>query len=223
MPKLSRSVSKFIVIAVTCLVTPFAVGQSTGFASHFSNLDATFSGIANFTKGSSGNNPGTGNKITQSASGASGGLLTIRYTRSRWFGLEGNYKFTRVTEHYQNVPFTQFQPPADFAAQTNVHELTFGYVAHLPSFMNFKPFVSAGVGTTVFKPTYKGGQSLPTQARMTYYAGAGVDDPIFSDHIGLRFQVRALDYKAPDFGTTYLITNARTISFEPALGIYFRF
>lgn len=220
MPKLSRSVSKFFVIGITCLLAPFAMGQSTGFASHFSKLDATFSGIANFTQSSSGNNPSTGYKISQSASGASGGMLTMRYTRSPWFGLEGNYKFTRVTEHYTNV---QFITPSDFSAQTNVSEITFGYVAHIPSFLNFKPFASAGVGTTVFKPTYKGGQSLPTQARMTTYVGAGVDDPIFTPHIGLRFQVRGLFYKAPDFGTTYLVTNARTISWEPALGIYFHF
>ncbi|MHB1022814.1 MAG: hypothetical protein ACYC46_07320 [Acidobacteriaceae bacterium] len=198
-------------------MAPFAMGQSTGFASHFSKLDATFSAIANFTKSSSGNG------IKQSASGASGGMMTIRYTRSAWFGLEGNYKLTRVTEHYENVPFTQFPAPASFAAQTNVNELTFGYVAHGPQFRNLTPFAGAGVGTTIFKPTYKGGLSLPTQARMTSYVTAGVDDPVFNSHIGLRFQVRGLFFKAPDFGTDYLVTNSRTMSWEPAIGIYFHF
>ena len=79
------------------------------------------------------------------------------------------------------------------------------------------------MGSTAFKPTVNGGQSLPERARLTFYYAAGLEAPLLSDHFGVRAQFRQTFFKAPDFDQNYLTINRRTFTTEPGIGFYLRF
>ena len=51
---------------------------------------------------------------------------------------------------------------------------------------------------------------------------SGVNYPILTSHLGLRFQYRGLVYKTPDFNAALLTTNARRQTSELSLGAYFQ-
>ncbi len=181
-----------------------------------SRVDVALSAIGFVTKSVTGTLPPLFNSQsqTETASTSAGWLLSVRYTRSKYVGLEGNYLFTRFNE--------TFSENLVGGSQVNVQELTMGYIIHGPTIAGLVPFAGVGSGTMVFKPTYKGGQSLPPQARVPVYATIGVDHD-FSKHFGFRAQFRDVIYKAPDFGQNYLTINKRTQTFEPTIGIYLHF
>ena len=52
--------------------------------------------------------------------------------------------------------------------------------------------------------------------------GAGVDIPAFK-HWYFRTEFRGLAYKAPDFKLSPLRTNAFSFTYEPSLGVAYRF
>ena len=218
LPKLSRVLTAFAVAVTCCMPAAPAHGQ-TAAARALAKFDGALSAIGDIGTTATGSSTGAsaknGSPQTESPSISGGALLTLRYTRSNLIGFEGNYKFTRFNE-----TFAQYLPGG---SQTNAHEFTFGYIAHGPTIFGVIPFGGVGAGSIYFKPTYKGGQALPPQVRMTYYAVVGVDDPIFTEHFGVRFQVRDLIYKAPDFLENYLFTGAHAQTFEPAIGVYYHF
>jgi hypothetical protein len=74
-------------------------------------------------------------------------------------------------------------------------------------------------------PDYNGSSaSLPRQAKgmLVFGAGTGGDIPA-SSHLYLRLEYRAAGYKLPDFGVTALHTGSFTFSYEPAVGLAYRF
>ena len=80
-----------------------------------------------------------------------------------------------------------------------------------------------GAGALIFLPTTVGGQKYSQQTRVPLLYEVGVNHPIFTSHLGLRFQYRGLLYKTPDFNAALLTTNARRQTSELSLGAYFRF
>ena len=156
--------------------------------------------------------------LTQTPSNTVGALVTIRYIVKPLVGIEFNYGYARYTENFT------YPPPAPFGVQTRASEYTLGYI-FTPDhkFFGFQPFVSAGAGATEFKPTPHGGESLPEQARATYYYSAGLQQEYFSSHFGLRASFRQLFYLAPDFGQNYLTILKHTTSTEPTVGFYLRY
>lgn len=195
-----------------------------------SRIDLGISGIGSFTKGVQGINNHKGStlnqNIDQSASSTVGALITVRYTKSPYFGLEFNYGYARFTQRYQliNSDGTKdWYPGLIGGVQANATEYSFGYVAHPPhQIFGIKPFLAAGAGTTAFRPTPGGGQSLYSRARMTYYYAAGAEKDL-NQHFGVRAQFRQTFYKAPDFGVTYLFLDKQTWTIEPGIGFVIHF
>ena len=146
-----------------------------------------------------------------------GALVNVRYVVKPLVGFEFNFLYSRYTENYS------WPTNPVFGAQTKADEFTLGYI-FTPKVKVFglQPFASAGAGATQFKPTAHGGESLPEQARATYYYSLGVQDDL-SPHFGLRVAFRQAFFLAPDFGQNYLTILQHTSSYEPTAGFYLRF
>jgi hypothetical protein len=161
--------------------------------------------------------PNAGQLESDEQSNTVGALVNIHYVVKPLVGIEFNYLYSRYTENYSWPSNTAF------GVQTQADEITLGYIVHPKiNFFGLQPFVSAGAGSTEFKPTAHGGESLPTKARATYYYSIGVQDDI-SPHFGLRAGFRQTFFLAPDFGQNYLTTLQHTTSYQPTGGFYLRF
>jgi hypothetical protein len=145
-----------------------------------------------------------------------GALATVRQSFHPWLGYEVNYSYTRFTERFSNIPF---------GVQNNVHEVSVAYLLQGPTLpiLGLQPFGTVGAGALIFLPTTVGGQKYTQQTRVPLLYEVGVNYPVITSHLGLRFQYRGLVYKAPDFNAAPLTTNARRQTSELALGAYLRF
>ena len=208
-------------LAAAAIVAPTAAAhaQVTATDKVLSKIDLAVSGEGIFNRSVSGPviatySSNTGAIVSDSASNTLGALVTLRYIRSSYVGLEANYSYARYTENYSNIG----------GVQTQANEYSLGYVATpAHDFFGFKPFISAGLGATEFKPTPRGGQGLLKQAATTYYYSAGVQQEYFSSHFGLRASFRQAFFLAPDFYQNYLTINRHTSIIEPTIGFYLRF
>lgn len=179
---------------------------------HLSRLDLGVSGAGYFNSTTSGTNY-LGQPVTDVPGNTLGALVQIRYTVKPYVGFEFNYGYARFTQKYSTIG----------GVQANSNEYTAGYVAHFPTeIFGLKPFAGIGLGVITYKPTTFGGQGLKEQARAAYYYTVGVDDMI-SPHIGVRAQFRQSISLAPDFGQNYLTYKQRTMTTEPAVGVFIRF
>jgi hypothetical protein len=161
---------------------------------------------------------------TQYGSNTFGALVTVRYIARPYFGLEGNYGYARYTENYSGPAISASTGNSVFQVQTQVNEYTLGYVATPPHpVFGFQPFVSAGAGTTAFKPTPRGGEGEPEKARATYYYSLGLQQSYFSEHFGFRAGFRQLFFLDPDFGQNYLTIKKHASTYEPMIGFYLKY
>ncbi|RXH57515.1 hypothetical protein GRAN_0825 [Granulicella sibirica] len=185
----------------------------TAFDRQLSRLDLAVSGAGYFNTKTSGNNY-LGQPLVNDPGNTLGAIVTIRYTARPYVGFEFNYGYARFTQNFSSIG----------GVQSNANEYTVGYVAH-PGFSVFglQPFAAIGAGSIANKPTPGGGQGLQEQARAAYYYGVGVDDLYFGPHFGFRGQFRQLISLAPDYGQNYLTIKKRTITSEPAFGIFLKF
>jgi outer membrane protein with beta-barrel domain len=192
---------------------------------YLSHIDLGLGAIGIFTKGVQGTNY-LGENLQQNTGSTVGALITVRYTKSPYLGFEFNYSYARYTQRFQKIAADgtkDWYPGLIGGVQNNVNEYSFGYVAHPPhELLGTKPFLAVGAGTTAFKPTPGGGQSLFSRARMTYYYAAGVEKDL-NQHFGLRAQFRQTFYKAPDFGVNYLFIDKQTWTIEPGVGFVIHF
>jgi hypothetical protein len=193
----------------------------------FDHFDLAVEGAAEMTNTVSGiekrDANTTKNVLTIKPSRTVGELGTLRYTAKPWVGFEFNFGNQRYTEDYTFTP--NFPTPILVGgAQTGVHEITFGYIAHPPhQFFGLQPFFGAGIGTMSFHPTRGGGQTLPFQYRMAYYYTGGVEGLFPNSHFGVRAGFRQVIYLAPDFLQNYLTITRRVRTSEPNIGFYVRF
>jgi hypothetical protein len=196
--------------------------QNTALDRQLSRIDLGIVGLGVFNKNSNGVatvNGKANTPVNLNPSNTAGALITLRYTKSPYVGLEFNYSYARYTDL-----FTPFGSQPNGGVQQNASEYTFGYVVHAKKqYFGLTPFASGGAGTTVFRPTPRGGLGLPEQARATYFASVGVETTVLSPHFGVRAQYRQLFFKAPDFETNYLRIEQHTSSYEPGLGFFLRF
>lgn len=205
-----------LAFALSCITLH---AQVTPFQKQIERVDLGISGAGIFNRTSTGTinvtgAPNNGSSVTNTPSNTFGALVDVRYIAKPFVGFEFNYGYARYTENFTGVG----------GVQTNVNEYTFGYVATpAHTIFGFQPFVSAGAGSTGFKPTPNGGQGLKTQARATYYYSVGLQQEYLSSHFGLRASFRQLFYLAPDFGQNYLTIKQRTTTSEPTVGFYLRF
>ncbi len=168
--------------------------------------------------------PAEAQTLSTNSTNGTGGLVTLRYTKSPLLGAEFNYSFARYTTNF--TPPAGGTPVAPGGIQSNANEVTLGYVAHGPVLTGFgvQPFGAVGAGSTIFTPTLNGGgQGFYKQARATYYYAVGVEAPLLSSHFGLRAQFRQSFYLLPDFSANFLTIKQRTNSVEPSIGFYLHY
>jgi outer membrane immunogenic protein len=200
-----RSVS---MVAVCLLVmAAFAVGQE-------SKADVAISGIASFSKDTSGNN------INQSVTNSGGFLGSFRYGLRGHSGVEFNYGYTRNSQLYTNTSSLAFNEQ-----QAGVHELTGAYLYQLNRERKVSPFVLGGGGFLIFRPISISSLSLSgasTDVKGTFLYGAGANYRL-TNSLGLRVQFRGLIYKSPDFGVSAVSTGSWAHTAEPSVGITWHF
>jgi hypothetical protein len=223
--------SQRVLSLVFCLfaaLTVSSVAQATSsnptLDKHLSRLDLAINGMGVFTKDVTGTNY-LGTSFTQHTGSTLGALITVRYTISPYLGFEGNYTYSRYTQSFRQPGVTTGTGDVYIlgGVQNNVSEYSLGYVAHPPhQILGASPFLAVGAGSTAFRPTKGGGQSLNSQARATYYYAAGLEKEI-SPHFGVRAQFRQAFFKAPDFGQNYLTIQKQTWSIEPGFGFVIHF
>jgi opacity protein-like surface antigen len=159
-----------------------------------------------------------GNGIQDSPTDSLGVVATVRQSFHPWLGYEINYGYTRFAERYSTLPF-------GVHVQNNAHEASGAYLLQAPTIpiLGLQPFGAVGVGGLLFLPTTVGGQKYNQQWRVPLLYEVGFNYPLFTSHLGLRFQYRGLVYKTPDFNSAQLTTNTRRQTSEPSVGAYFRF
>jgi opacity protein-like surface antigen len=196
----------------------------TALSKQLSRVDLGISGAGLFNQTvtgkvepKGGSAPNYGTELSDEQSNTAGVLINIRYTAKPLVGFEFNFVYARYVENFS------YPAPAPFGVQTAADELTLGYLIQ-PNIDVFglRPFASVGAGTTRFKPTPRGGEGLPEQARMTYYYNVGLQKDILP-YLGLRIGFRENFFLAPDFGQNYLTNLQHTSSIEPNIGFYLRF
>ena len=195
-------------ISALTVVALCALSFQDGRAQQIKNMDGSLSVIGTFTSSTSGNG------ISDSPSRTLGALAQFRQVFRPWLGYEVNYSYARYAEFFSNLPFS---------VQNNVHEVTVAYFVHAPTILGMQPFAAAGLGTMVFLPTTTGGQYYPQQFRLPLLYEFGLNHPLFTSHLGVRLQIRGLDYKTPNFGSQRITINARRQTLEPAVGVYVHF
>jgi hypothetical protein len=157
---------------------------------------------------------------TQFGSNTLGALASIRYVAKPYVGLEFNYGWARYTENYEPAP----NGASLFQVQTTANEYSLGWVIMPPhQVFGLQPFISAGAGSTEFKPTGGGGQREPKQARATYYYNVGLQKEFSDSHFGVRVSFRQNFLLAPDYGQNYLTILQHTSTIQPTAGFFLRF
>jgi hypothetical protein len=214
-------------LAVAQDSTADSTTEETKTQKFLDHIDLAVEGAAELTNTVSGveqrDATTTKNVLTIKPSRTVGELATLRYTAKPWVGFEFNFGNQRYTEDYTFTPNFP-QPILVGGAQTGVHEITWGYIAHPPhQFFGLQPFLGLGGGTMSFHPTAGGGQHLPFQYRAAYYYTGGVDGQFPNSHFGMRAGFRQVIYLAPDFLQNYLTITRRVRTSEPNIGFYVRF
>jgi hypothetical protein len=214
-----------------CLLGAFAGSTAQGQTQssldrQLSHIDLGVSGVGEFTRDVSGTNY-LGVPLKQTAANTLGALVTVRYTRSPWIGLELNYGYARFTQHYLDNGTDPTTRGTDAyvigGVQANASEYTLGYVAHpRRQIFGLQPFLGGGIGAISFKPTSSGGQGLQRQPVGVYYYNLGVEKAI-TEHFGVRGLFRQQFYLAPDFYQNYLTIQKYTSTIQPGAGFYLRF
>ncbi len=154
-----------------------------------------------------------GNFIRQDTTESLGGLASFRQTYRPWLGYELDYGFTRYSEFYNK----------GFPVQHNTHELTGALLLQTPTpYYGLQLFVTLGTGLMVIAPTSAGGNGQSTQLLPAFVYSVGVNHQV-TQHIGIRVQYRALDYKAPNFNNVLIDSHRLRTTMEPGAGVYYRF
>jgi hypothetical protein len=222
-----HSLSRALLATATLLlsVTGLAAAQTTTVSRQLSRMDLGISGAGEFNKEVSGPILPTGAPnykvmTTQYGSNTFGALATIRYVAKPYVGVEFNYGWARYTENYEPGP----NGASVFQIQTTANEYSLGWIIMPPHpIFGLQPFLSAGGGSTEFKPTGGGGQEEPKQARATYYYNVGLQKEFVDSHFGLRVSFRQNFLLAPDYGQNYLTILQHTSTTQPTAGFFLRF
>jgi opacity protein-like surface antigen len=189
----------------------FAVSaQFAATAQSVKNLEGAVNFYGQFTGKTSGNG------VTDNPTNSLGVLAQVRQSFRPWLGYEISYSYTRYSERYNTILYS---------VQNNVHEASGAYLLQGPKLpiLGLQPFASVGVGGLLFLPTTVGGQRYHQQWRTPFIYEIGVNYPVLTSHLGLRFQYRGLIYKAPDYGVPLLTTGSTRQTSEPSVGAYLRF
>lgn len=198
-----------------------------------------------------GNHP-SGNAISEQITDAAGAAAGYRFHLNSWSALEGRYGFSRDSQKY-TIGGIVSSIPSYFSEVSGSYVYSFSHSQRIRPFLeggggvvvfspaNYNTPASSTNGSSTIGGT-PAGYALPTfhaedvtatvytgssagvgrQVRGMFLYGAGADIPAFS-HFYFRTEFRGLGYKAPDFGLSALHTNAFSFSYEPSVGLAYRF
>lgn len=192
------------------IVTAVFVFGTSAMAQVEQHSQVNFQGTGLFTKDTTGD-------PAHRASDSGGFLLGYSYQFNRWAGVEGNYGYSRNIQDY-------FGSIGTSSIQSNFHEITGAFVAHVPTNLaKVRPYALGGAGALVFDPTDKflvSGVSRQTKAAFVYGGGVNFD---VTNHFGVRAEYRGLLFKVPDFTVNSLDLDKTTHLAQPSAGFFFRF
>jgi hypothetical protein len=197
-------------------------------------------------------NHANGNAVTEQETNAGGASLGYRFHLNSSSALEGRYGFSRNSQKYA-IGGAVSSIPSYFSEISGSYVYTFASSQRIRPFLeggggsvlfipgNYStPTNSTNVGSTiggtptgyalptlhaeaVLGPVYSGSSAgVGTQARGMFLYDAGADIPVFS-HFYFKTEFRGLGYQAPDFKLNALHTNAFSFTYEPSVGVAYRF
>jgi opacity protein-like surface antigen len=206
--------ARSVLLILSVLLIPFLAVAQVGHS------DVTLSALGNFPFHSESDS------IATDATNAGGFAVNYRLYFKAHSAIEFGYGFTRSTFYYA-VDETDIHGGIISLTQgSNMHELIADYVYHFWPDRRFQPFVLAGGGTVIFKPSGSANASTlfgaTTQARGAYVYGGGLDYHL-SGPFTLRMQYRALNFKVPDFYGSGLTTHGWMRTSAPQIGVTYKF
>ena len=222
--------STFILIGIAALTGAAAYGQADASTSGQTGAqaktrkargsEAQWDVAGSFYEALTGGTSGTGTK--QTPTNAPGGMFEIRHIVNPLVGYEMTISYNPADQAYapngSACGLTCANPATKITG--NAMEAALDYVVS-KQFGNLRPFAVGGMGVFVAipGPTPFGNN---TSIRGAYIFGGGVDYA-FSEHLGIRAQVRDNMYKAPNTSSIYPATGVFTQSLEPMGGVFYRF
>lgn len=200
---------KHLITAIMLTVSTLSFGQSTTASSEDPKQDIAINYTGNFTTHS------TGNDIDLRPSSTGGFSAAYRYSFRPNQAVELSYGLFKSNQKYTDG--------ADAEFRSRVHQWSAAYVLQSKS-GSFKPFALAGAGVLVFSPlgTAADDYDVARQTKAAFVYGLGADYSL-SSNVALRAQYRGYVYKAPDFGSSDLTTNATGHLAQPSVGLVIRF
>jgi hypothetical protein len=223
LPFLSYRHSSFIFHAVLLVAGTLAL-TSPSHAQDTSTMQVAPAAKEKFDVGVGGfyqiTNASNGGSIREDTTSSGGALISFRQPFRPWFGYEANFGYTKFYESYNKNTVK---------LQNNVTDVTLAYLLQGGSIAGFQPFFSIGGGVIIFSPVSGTVTSLnttptalPVQLLPEFTYTFGLNYPLFK-RIGLRGQIRGLDYKTPSFHQDTLNTHTLRNTLEPTLSVYYRF
>ncbi len=160
-----------------------------------------------------------GNSIRTDTTSSGGGMVSLRQSPRWWFGYEANYGYTRYTDTYYF---------GTYRIKHNTNEFSLAYLVDRNIYRGLHVFGSIGAGAIIFSPSQYGGAiniistPPPTQSLPMFVYSLGVQKLVTS-RLGVRVQYRDDEYKDPNFKFEALNTHKLRHTYEPAIGVYYRF
>ena len=177
------------------------------------NFEAAVNAYASFT------NTSNQNLADRTATTSGGGFLTLGHSGVH-NGFQINLGYTKNSQTFNSPSGPVVAPIA-----TNVYQSTADWIVHR-EYKSIRPFAFVGGGVLSFSPTGAAIKATPIpisrQNRPTFLYGGGADLRLMKE-LALRAQFRGLIYQAPDYGNNSLHTGSAMLTFEPSLGLVFRF
>jgi outer membrane immunogenic protein len=205
--------ARLVLLFSLFLIPVITVAQDT-------HQDVTLSALGNFPFQSKGGN------VTINGTNSGGGAVTYRLYFKTHSAIEAGYGFTHSGFYYNEDETAVGGGIVSLNQSAAIHELTAAYLYHFRNDHRIQPFVLAGGGAVIFKPS---GSSVSntvfgavTQLRGAYVYGGGIDYHL-SGPFTLRLEYRALNFKAPDFYGAGLTTHSWMRTSAPMIGVAYSF
>ena len=160
-----------------------------------------------------------GNSIRTDTTSSGGGLVSLRQSPRWWFGYEANYGYTKYTDTYYF---------GTYRIKHNTNEFSLAYLMDKNVYRGLHVFGTLGAGAIIFTPTEHSGSvnliasAPPSQSLPLFVYSLGVQKLVTS-RVGVRVQYRSDTYKDPNFKFEALNTHKLRSTYEPAVGVYYRF
>ncbi len=161
--------------------------------------------------------PCSGGDIETKASFATTGRFTVgvRYYFTNNDAVESSYSFTPTRLQLSSTSIDSQSPVGFFSTSVDVHNNSFNYVRYFSRKGRLAPFVTGGLGYSVFSPTFD------TVTKFAGNFGGGVDVQLHR-RVYLRGELRDFITDWPAFAFTFAPSGGTTHNVVPSLGLAFK-